>query len=95
ETNFFGSLTEKAVQKFQKKYGVALEGDPGFGFVGPKTRVKLQEVFGGIMPDVSIPPSVEVPSSSSATDTATVQAQIDAAQAQLNLLLQQLEALSQ
>ena len=95
ETNFFGSLTEKAVQKFQKKYGVALEGDPGFGFVGPKTRAKLQEVFGGIVPEVSDSQSIEVPSSSSANDTAAVQAQIDAAQTQLNLLLQQLEALSQ
>lgn len=46
ETEYFGSLTEKAVQKFQKKYGVAAEGDPGYGFVGPKTRAKLQELFG-------------------------------------------------
>ncbi|MFH0803598.1 MAG: peptidoglycan-binding protein [Candidatus Tagabacteria bacterium] len=45
ETEYFGSLTEKAVQKFQVKYGVAQEGDPGYGYVGPKTRAKLQEVF--------------------------------------------------
>ncbi len=45
ETEYFGSLTEKAVGKFQEKYGIAQEGDPGFGYVGPKTRAKLQEVF--------------------------------------------------
>ncbi len=45
ETNYFGSLTEKAVQKFQNKYGIAKPGDPGYGYVGPKTRAKLQEVF--------------------------------------------------
>jgi hypothetical protein len=46
ETEYFGSLTEKAVQKFQKKYGIAQEGDTGYGYVGPKTRAKLQELFG-------------------------------------------------
>lgn len=45
ETNYFGSLTEKAVQKFQEKYGIAKAGDPGYGYVGPKTRAKLQEIF--------------------------------------------------
>ncbi|MEW5908130.1 MAG: peptidoglycan-binding protein [Patescibacteria group bacterium] len=44
ETEYFGSLTEKAVQKFQKKHGVATEGDPGYGYVGPKTRAKLKEI---------------------------------------------------
>lgn len=49
ETNYFGSLTEKAVQKFQAKYGIVSSGYPnttGFGHVGPKTRTKLNEVFG-------------------------------------------------
>lgn len=45
ETEYFGSLTEKAVQKFQAKYGLAQEGDSGYGYVGPKTRAKLGEVF--------------------------------------------------
>ncbi len=45
-TGYFGSLTEKAVQTFQLKYGVVVvESDPGFGYVGPKTRMKLSEVF--------------------------------------------------
>jgi hypothetical protein len=45
ETEYFGSLTEKAVQKFQVKHGLAQSGDPGYGYVGPKTRAKLQELF--------------------------------------------------
>lgn len=44
ETNYFGSLTLKAVQKFQVKYGIAKEGDEGYGLVGPKTRAKLNEL---------------------------------------------------
>jgi len=39
ETNFFGGLTEKAVIKFQTKYGI----DP-IGLVGPMTRAKLNSL---------------------------------------------------
>lgn len=46
ESTHFGSLTKKAVQKFQTKYGIASAGKPGFGLVGPKTRKKLEEVSG-------------------------------------------------
>ena len=45
ETEYFGSMTEKAVQKFQMKHNIAQPGDPGYGYVGPKTRSKIQEVF--------------------------------------------------
>lgn len=46
-TGYFGALTEKAVQTFQLKYGIVNSKiDTGFGVVGPKTRAKLQEVFG-------------------------------------------------
>ena len=41
ETNSFGSLTEKAVQKFQEKYGIAKKGDVGYGSVGPKNTPKI------------------------------------------------------
>ncbi len=44
ETNYFGSATLRAVQKFQEKYGLAGTGDPGYGYVGPKTRAKLNEL---------------------------------------------------
>ncbi len=46
-TGYFGSLTKKAVGKFQLKYGIVADSsDPGYGFVGPKTRVKINELLG-------------------------------------------------
>lgn len=44
ETEHFGVLTKKAVEKFQIKYGIASPQNPAFGTVGPKTRAKLQEL---------------------------------------------------
>src|SRR3989344_1561902 len=45
-SGFYGALTKAAVGKFQMKYGlVSSVSDPGDGYVGPKTRAKLQEVF--------------------------------------------------
>lgn len=46
EGDYFGALTEQAVQKFQEKYGIVKKGEAGYGVLGPKTRVKLNEVFG-------------------------------------------------
>ena len=46
-TGYFGSMTLKAVQKFQEKYSIASPGVPGYGNVGPKTRTKLNELYGG------------------------------------------------
>ena len=48
-TGYYGSLTTKAVQRFQCKYNIVCFGSPqttGWGSVGPKTRKKLNEVFG-------------------------------------------------
>lgn len=44
-TGYFGPLTLKAVQKFQEKYGIAVSGDAGYGFVGPKTRAKINSLL--------------------------------------------------
>lgn len=41
ETERFGTLTLRAVQKFQEKYGIARAGQSGYGNVGPMTRAKL------------------------------------------------------
>ncbi|HEY4475399.1 MAG TPA: peptidoglycan-binding domain-containing protein [Candidatus Paceibacterota bacterium] len=43
-TGFFGSLTERAVQKFQERHNIIAYGTAfttGYGFVGPKTRAVL------------------------------------------------------
>lgn len=49
-TGYFGPLTEKAVQRFQAKFQIVSSGSPvttGYGFVGPKTRAKLNEFYSG------------------------------------------------
>lgn len=40
-SGYFGPATERAVKRFQKKYSLASEGVPGYGYVGPKTKAKL------------------------------------------------------
>ena len=50
ETNYFGGATEKSLQKFQVKHEIAKPGDPGYGYLGPKTRAKIQEVFSSPIP---------------------------------------------
>lgn len=47
ETDSFGKLTTAAVQKFQVKHGLAKAGNAGYGLVGPKTRERLQVLYGG------------------------------------------------
>lgn len=59
-TGYFGPATERAIQRFQKKYGIVSSGTPattGYGAFGAKTRAKVQEVFGGNTVSV---PAVEV-----------------------------------
>lgn len=43
-TGKFGGLTLAAVQRFQKKHGIAKPGDRGYGIVGPATRAKIAEL---------------------------------------------------
>jgi hypothetical protein len=45
-TGYFGPATLLAIKKFQEKYGIVSEGQPGYGNVGPKTREKLNELYG-------------------------------------------------
>lgn len=45
-TGYFGALTRAAVRRFQEKYSIASQGVAGYGTVGPKTRAKLNELFG-------------------------------------------------
>lgn len=62
-TGYFGSLSKAAVGKFQMKYAlVSSTNDSAYGFVGPQTRAKLAEVFGGssavVAPITTAPVSV-------------------------------------
>jgi outer membrane protein assembly factor BamB len=43
-TGYFGNLTKLAVQRFQLKYNIAKAGDSGYGYVGPKTRAKINSL---------------------------------------------------
>ncbi len=54
-TGYFGSLTQKAVQRFQCKYNIVCSGTPnttGYGFVGPKTRARINELLTANLNDV-------------------------------------------
>ncbi|MEK7647092.1 MAG: peptidoglycan-binding protein, partial [Patescibacteria group bacterium] len=72
-SGYFGALTEKAVERFQEKYGLAKTGDSGYGFVGPKTRAKLNEVFGGeaVLPAAPVAAPVIAPTPVSTPAPAT------------------------
>lgn len=45
-TGYYGLLTQKAVGRFQVKHGVVSSSvSPGYGNVGPLTRLKIEEIF--------------------------------------------------
>lgn len=48
-TGYYGSLTERAVQRWQAKQGIISSGAPettGYGLVGPRTRAEWNSVWG-------------------------------------------------
>lgn len=48
-TGYYGTLTRRAVERFQIKYNIVSSGTPattGFGLAGPTTRREIREVFG-------------------------------------------------
>lgn len=57
QTGYFGALTRAAVGAFQVKYGIAVPGDTGYGIFGPKTRAKIEDVFGGTSAQAPTKPS--------------------------------------
>ncbi|MEK7480599.1 MAG: peptidoglycan-binding domain-containing protein [Patescibacteria group bacterium] len=84
-SGYFGPLTKAAVARFQMKHGlVSSASDAGYGYVGPKTRKKLQEVYSGDSMTPSPPPS-----SGATTDNAAInslKSQIEALQKMLDAL---------
>ena len=83
-SGYFGVLTERAVGRFQKRYGIARPGESGYGQVGPKTRAKLNGLAGATPPTAAIPPGAF---------TGEEAAKIRALQEQLRLLQEQLRML--
>jgi peptidoglycan hydrolase-like protein with peptidoglycan-binding domain len=88
ETTLFGALTEKAIQRFQVKYGIAGPGDAGYGYVGLKTRTKLNELSGSS----STPVTPESPSSQASQPEATA-SMVDQITAQIKAIQDQIKAL--
>jgi peptidoglycan hydrolase-like protein with peptidoglycan-binding domain len=84
-SGYFGALTEAAVGRFQKKYGIAGPGDPGYGYVGPKTRAKVNELLGSgaVLP---APPAATGTSADEAAKIKALQDQLKALQDQLNTM---------
>lgn len=79
-SGFYGPLTVKAVRAFQKKYGISQ-----VGRVGPLTRSKLNEVFGG--KKVTAPSTTPASSQPSSSEISN--------QEKINALLQQLQILQE
>lgn len=94
ETELFGSLTEKAIEKFQEKYGIAKKGDAGYGYVGPKTRAKINEVFSAT-PATPATPTVSPATPATPASTGATDAQAEAIQTQINAALEQIKLLQE
>ncbi len=86
----YGQLTRKAVQKFQEKYGIAKQGDPGYGDVGPNTRVKLNQVLEGTPASVPTVPTAPAQGAEQAAVRVQLETQIRTLQEQLVALLAEL-----
>ena len=83
-TGYFGPATKRAVQRFQKKYGIVSSGS-SYGLVGPQTRAKLMEVLGGGAP-AAAPSAGSVPVKSPAETLKALQEQLRVLQEQLKKL---------
>ena len=95
-TGYFGALTRKAVQNFQKKYGIVSSGNEnttGYGLVGPKTLAKIKEVFGTRSETSGQATTAGSGQSVSIDTTATKAQQIQQIQTLINQLLEQIKAL--
>ncbi|MBI2010688.1 MAG: peptidoglycan-binding protein [Candidatus Colwellbacteria bacterium] len=86
-TGYYGQLTKKAVQRFQEKYGIAKQGDPGYGDVGPNTRAKLNQMLEGTSAASTAPLAQ---GTQETAVKAQLESQVKALQEQLVLLLAEL-----
>ncbi|HEY4515306.1 MAG TPA: peptidoglycan-binding protein [Candidatus Paceibacterota bacterium] len=85
-TGYYGALTQRAVQRFQCKHGIVCSGTPettGYGRIGMNTRLKIEEIFGGVKPG----------SSQSSSNTSTGSQNQQELQVKINDLMRQIEQL--
>lgn len=71
-TGYFGTLTQKAVQRLQCKYNIICSGTPattGYGRVGPKTMALINSLLVGTGVDVHAPVISNVAVSTQPTST--------------------------
>ncbi len=95
-TGYYGILTLKAIQRFQKKHGIVSSGDPastGYGMAGRRTVAKINELVqagnvAAASPDV---PAGAVQPPHSIEQTAILQRQLEAMQAVLQQLIAQVK----
>jgi len=95
-TGYFGALTRKAVQNFQKKYGIVSSGNEnttGYGLVGPKTLAKIKEVFGTRSETLGQATTAASGQAVSIDTTTSKAQQIQQIQTLINQLLEQVKAL--
>jgi len=75
-TGYYGNLTTKAIQRFQKKHNIIDHGTPettGYGVFGPVTRTKFNQVYGNQIP-INHPSLISLPQTiSTITPSSTVQ----------------------
>lgn len=95
-SGYFGPATTRAVRRFQLKYGVIQsETDAGNGRLGPKTRAKLEEVFGGAVAAVPTPSPAPAAAEAPAAAPAPAPAAAPAAgnEAQIKAVQEQIRAI--
>lgn len=65
-TGYYGELTQRAIERFQNRFGIVSSGSPsttGYGYFGPQTRSKFNEVYGDLEVPVVLPSTRETSSS--------------------------------
>ena len=92
-TGYYGALTRDAVRRFQLKYGVIASANAtGNGRVGPSTRARIAEVFGGAAAQMPTAPQTAAPAPASSVQPAGLsQAEIQTKSSEIRAQIKQLQ----